>query len=213
MKTVHGWAYPDADEFMAGEMKADGTYQYSHLTRALAYVQDWALALDGGAHVGTWSRLLAAKFGVVVACEPSTDTYEALQANMAAFACTNVALHNVALGDRKGRVQMRMDGRGAQLKNTGSRYVLPGGETHQVTIDSLNLPACGFLKLDVEGSEPAALAGATETLARHRPIVLFEDKNLWRRFGARRDAPQGLLLQAGYKHLERAGCDEIWGPA
>lgn len=213
MRAVHGWMFPDVDEFMAGEMKPDGRYQSGHIDRALAHVSDWSLALDGGAHVGTWSRLLSARFIGVLAFEPSPDTYECLQANMAAFRCDNVVLHHLALGDRPGKVQMIMDGRGAQLKNTGSRYVRPGGDVRQVTIDSLGLPALGLLKLDVEGSEPAALAGATETLGRCRPVVLFEDKKLWRRYGARNDAPQGILLQAGYRHLERAGCDEIWGPA
>lgn len=213
MKQVKGWAFPDCDEFMAGQLKADGTYQGTHLERAMTYISDWSAAFDGGAHVGTWSRLLAAKFARVVACEPSPDTFEALQANMLGFGCANVQCYQLALGDRKGRVSMTLDGRGAGLKNTGARYARQGGDIHQVTIDSFGLLSLGFLKLDVEGSEYAALAGACETLGRCRPIVLFENKNLWRRFGIRPDGPQGLLLAAGYKHLEKVGCDEIWGPA
>ena len=213
MKTVHGWAFPDADEFMAGQLKADGTYQGSHLEAALCHVTDWSLALDGGAHVGTWSRILAGRFDQVLAFEPSPDTYQALLANMAAFGCANVVPVQAALGDRKGRVSMTLDGRGAQLKNTGARYARPGGEIAQTTIDALALQSLGFVKLDVEGSEHAALSGALETLARCRPVVLFENKGLWRRFDVRPRGPHDLLAANGYKFLEKVGCDEIWGPA
>ena len=82
-----------------------------------------------------------------------------------------------------------------------------------VRIDEWNLPSFGFLKLDVEGSEPLALKGARETLVRCHPIVLFEDKAFWvRRYRLPVDAPQQLLTAVGYHQLAVAGCDLVWGP-
>ncbi len=211
MKQVQGWAFPDVDRFMSDEIKADGTYQASHLRMALEYVTDFTVAVDGGSHVGTWSRLLAQRFQRVVAVEPSDDTFEALSANMRKFECVNVELCHVALGAAPGSVTMILDGRALSLANTGARCVKPGGAIPLVTIDSWNLPSLGFLKLDVEGSEVAALQGAIETLKRYKPIVLFEDKKLWRRYGHRADAVEKFLLSLGYRHLQRAGCDEIYG--
>lgn len=212
MKYDRGWAYPDVDDFMHHEMKDDGTYQASHLAIALKYVTDWSCALDGGGHVGTWARPMAAKFARVIAAEPSPDTFEALEVNMIAFGCANVELMNVALGAVPGSVTMQLDGRAAELKNTGGRYVAEAEKgIPRITIDSLNLSSLGFLKLDVEGSEPLALLGARATLKRCRPIVLFENKGLWRRFGLAPDAPQQILTKAGYQQLEKAGCDLIWG--
>ncbi len=213
MKQAHGWAFADGDDFMVSEVHADGTYQASHLRMALEYVTDWTVAVDGGAHVGTWTRLMAARFARVLAFEPSPDTFEALSTNMTAFACSNVEPVHAALGAVSGSVRMELDPANMVRKNLGARYTVDGGKIARRTLDSFNLPTCGFIKLDVEGSEPLALMGARATLARCRPIVLHEDKGLWRRFGMRGDAVERLLKSCGYKVLYRAGCDLIWGPA
>lgn len=212
MKQMHGWAFPDADEFMAHEMKADGTYQAGHLRVALNYVTDFSLAIDGGAHVGTWTRLLSQAFERVIAAEPSPDTFEALAANMAAFSCFNVDLRPVALGATVGLVQMALEGRAADMRNTGGRFVQDGGDIPVERIDDWNLPSCGFIKLDVEGSEPLALEGARETIVRCKPIVLFENKGFCRRYGLRPDATQAVLTSLGYQELAIVKCDRIWGP-
>lgn len=213
MKTVSGWAYPDVDDFMWREMKPDGSYQAGHLRMALALVTDWSLAIDGGAHVGTWSRLLSARFERVIAVEPSADTREALVANMAAFGCHNVDVRRCALGEAPGVAAMALEGRAAVMANTGGRFVRMGTGTIPIErIDDWQVPACGFLKLDIEGSEPLAIAGAEATLRRCRPIVLFEHKGFCRRYGLPTDATQQRLRALGYVHRATAGKDEIWGP-
>lgn len=213
MKAVHGWQFPDVDDFMWREMKPDGSYQAGHLRMALNYVTDFSLAIDGGAHVGTWSKLMAQAFERVIAVEPSPDTFEALVANMAAFNCFNVDPKPVALGKEAGHVTMALDGRAAAASNTGGRFVQAGGEIPVERIDDWQLPSCGFIKLDIEGSEPLALEGALETLKRCKPIVLFECKGFWRRYGLPKDAPQQVLSSLGYRELAIVKCDRIWGPA
>jgi len=212
MKFVHGWAFPDADEFMCHEIKPNGGYQAGHLAMALAHVTDWSCAIDGGAHVGTWSKTMSGKFARVLAIEPSPDTREALLHNLQTFGCANVEVKAVALGAQPGFVHMALEGRGVELKNTGARFTQSGGEIPVETIDSWQLPSLGLLKLDIEGSEVVALQGAVDTLRRCRPIVIFEDKFLWRRFGLARDAAANVMASAGYRLLERAKCDQIWGP-
>lgn len=214
MKTVAGgWAFPDADQFMVDELAADGTYQGSHFDAAMQYVTDLSLALDGGAHVGTWARLMSPRFARVVAVEPSPDTFEALQANLATFGCVNVEPRNIALGAAAGWVSMVLDDKQAARKNTGGRFVQPDGAIPMLTIDALELPSLGFLKLDVEGSEFVALMGARQTIARCRPIILFEDKGLWVKFGVERFGPHKLLSSLGYRQFQKTGCDLIWGHA
>lgn len=212
MKMIAGWAYPDLDDFMWREMKADGSYQGGHLRMAMESVKDFSLAIDGGAHVGTWSRLLSQRFERVIAVEPSPDTFEALAVNMATFGCHNVELKQRALGAEPGLVSMALEGRSIELSNTGARFVKDGGEIARETIDSWELPSCGFLKLDVEGSEALALQGAARTLKRCRPIVLFEYKGFCRRYGLPKDAVQQRLTRIRYRHVATAGTDEIWGP-
>lgn len=215
MKFKHGWAFPDGDEFMINELKDDGTYQSSHLDRALAFVTDHTVAIDGGAHVGTWSRRLSPHFDRIIAVEPSTDTFEALTHNMATFECGNVECRQVAIGASHGRVNLILDGKFAAIKNTGARYMKRDdaqGAVPLEPIDAWQLPSLGFLKLDVEGAECLALQGARDTLRRCRPIVLFEDKGWWKRFDQPRQAPHTFLSSIGYRHVLRVSMDEIWGP-
>lgn len=212
MKHVAGWAFPDADEFMATEIKPDGTYQAGHYQAALLQVTNRRLAIDCGAHVGTWTRLMSRDFGLVIAVEPSADTFEALTANMATHQCNNVDLRNVAVGVTAGRVSMApLEPRAAAIHNTGARFIQDGGEIERVTIDSWELESCGFIKMDIEGSEVDALMGAVETLKRCRPIVLFEHKGFCRRFGHHPDGPLKFLSAHGYHELAIAGKDRIWG--
>jgi FkbM family methyltransferase len=214
VKHCFGWAFPDADEFMAAEMKPDGRYQSGHLDAAMRHVTDRTVAIDGGAHVGTWSRLLNQLFTRVIAVEPSADTFEALMVNMKAFGCSHVEPWHCALGAEPGYVTMApLEPRAEAMKNTGARFVQDGTEIPRLTIDSMGLETLGFLKLDIEGSEPLALEGARATLLRCRPIVLFENKGFWKhRYGLAADAPHQVLASVGYRELEIAGCDRIWGP-
>lgn len=213
MKTVNGWAFPSSDDFMVSEMKPDGSYQLSHLENALTFVTDLSCAVDAGAHVGTWSKRLSRAFLRVIAVEPAADTFEALATNMFQFGCANVEMQHCALGKEHGMVEMApLDPRADALKNTGARFVRPGQSVRLVPLDSWVLPTLGFLKLDIEGSEVDALMGARETLTRCRPIVLWENKGFWRRFGYPKDAPQTLLTSLGYHEVAIAGCDRIWGP-
>lgn len=213
MKRLHGWAYPDADDFMCREMTPTGGYQADHLARALGYVTDFSVAIDGGAHVGTWSRILAGRFARVLAFEPAEDTHEALVANMATFGCANVEVFLQALGALPGRASIAWDPVQTGRKNTGGRYLTEGCTVDVVPVDSLALDSLGFLKLDVEGSEFAALVGARETIARCAPIVLVENKALWAtHFGLPRNAVESTLAGYRYRKLETVGRDEIWGP-
>jgi FkbM family methyltransferase len=43
-----------------------------------------------------------------------------------------------------------------------------------ITIDSLKLPRIDFIKIDVEGMEMEVLAGAAQSIANHRPVLLIE---------------------------------------
>jgi len=208
--------FPDADQFMFKELRDDGNYQRDHYDAARTFVSNWACAVDGGAHVGVWSRLMATDFKTVYAFEPAPDTFEALTTNLSSFGCRNVETYQVALGHRRIKVGLTMDEKHVKLANTGARHLSLDNSVERTvrveTLDSFALPTLGFLKLDVEGSELFALQGADETVMRCRPVILFEDKNLWKRFKLTRDAPQGWLRQHRYRPMLRVGCDEIWVP-
>lgn len=181
------------------------------MTGAAARCKKFDLVVDGGAHIGTWSKVLAEKFGKVVAFEPSADTFECLQHNVGMI--PNIEMRNQALGKEPGKIHMTLEGfqKAIDLKNTGARFTRDGGDIDLITLDSLQLPALDFLKLDIEGGEPDALMGARETLKKYKPIVLFEDKFLWKRYGYARNKPHEILTALGARHLIRLSMDEVWG--
>lgn len=211
MKLHAGIAFPDADRFMAGEMKGDQSYQAANLREALRFVTEFGCAIDGGAHVGLWSKRMAEVFEKVVAFEPSPDTFECLLVNMRAI--THVQCEPYALGAEAGTASMAIDRENEARANTGARHVTTGGDIPVRTVDSFKLDRVGFIKLDIEGSEPMALQGAAQTIARCQPIILFENKKLWSRyFALPKDAVSRQLEQHGYRLLSTVSRDQIWGP-
>jgi hypothetical protein len=82
----------------------------------------------------------------------------------------NVTAYNFALGDVHGVKHMQRDTFG------GSAFIGDGGQKiNMVTLDSLNINGCDFMKIDVEGYEPLVLEGARETIKKYRPVICFED--------------------------------------
>lgn len=208
MKKIGDYWVPDS-EYLQLEALEKGGWQIDHLEKALEFVTDFTCAVDGGAHVGTWSIEMAKQFGAVIAFEPAPDTHEALEAN-------TIGIHNIirngsALGDAFGTTGMADDNRYSG-GNTGGRYLKGDGPLPVIPLDSLELPALGFLKLDVEGYEVFALQGAEATLKRCKPIVLIEVKpRMAVRFGISPTAAPDFLTDLGMVEVARAGSDWIYG--
>lgn len=210
MKLVNGWMLPDFDDQWEALIEPDGTYQLHNLIAAVSRCRQLRTVIDGGAHIGTWSRVFATLFDRVIAFEPSADTFACLRHNVMA---KNVELRNQALGKTAGWVSMTLEGfEGTRREtNSGSRYAVKGGEVERVKVDSLDLNDLDLLKLDIEGGEVHALMGARKTLIRCQPVVLFESKNEWRRHGFSETAPHDFLASLGAVKLDHVGIDEIWG--
>ena len=173
-------------------------WQHDDVSRALEFVDCFALAIDCGAHRGVVSKLLSQRFANVVAIEPS-DLAERIQ-------FPNVRVIRAALGRGAGRVGMA-DGK----HNTGQRHVVEGDEIEMITLDSLNL-APDFVKIDVEGMEWHVLKGGERTIRTHRPVVMFEENGLNRRYGIRDGQVGELLEEWGARRVlvTRRETDEDW---
>ena len=110
------WSLPEADTYFAGMLTAEG-FEIDKLERALGHCHRWRTAVDGGAHIGTWSAYLARRFSTVLAFEPAPDAFECLIQNTAGL--DNVVALRMALGLVPGRAGITDDP--ARPGNTGSR--------------------------------------------------------------------------------------------
>lgn len=176
---------------------------------ASGHIRDRSVAIDGGAHVGTWTELMAAAFESVHAFEPS-PAFADLEFNAQAW--PNAILHNEGLIDEECRVESFH--RKTIGKLTGRRVrKARGGPIRGTTIDRLGLDRCGLIKLDIEGSEFPALIGARKTIARCRPFLLVEMYGRGKYFGRTDDQVRELVIGMRYREVWKFHVDCGFAPA
>ncbi len=172
-------AYNINDLYVGRSIDCYGEYSRGEAALFAQLVTPNALVLDVGANIGALTVFLAqavGRQGTVVAIEPQQAMYHLLCANLALNEIDNVRALHAAAGQAPGRgfVEVRdyaTPGNFGGVELTGN-----GGEPIAlVSIDSLRLPACHFIKIDVEGEEQSVIAGAVETIARFRPVLYVEN--------------------------------------
>jgi FkbM family methyltransferase len=161
-------------------------------------------AIDVGAHIGTWTLPLAKRFQFVDAFEPVGSIYRCLYKNVGHL--TNVKLHSVAAGSHRDTGSMMNLG-----DNSGCGFVVPGQDFLVALIDDFDFTDIDLIKLDVEGYEGHALAGARRLLDRCKPAVFFEDNGVGRiHHGEKWIDPKAILSDFGYRRKARIEKNELW---
>lgn len=210
---------------------SNGGYWEIQLIQMLEpYWKNAKVILDVGAHIGTHSFIYSAfnKTANIFAFEPQKEMYKLLEFNMKES--KNVICMNSCVGHLIGKTSLAKHtifgenidkdivyGEGPTM-NLGGIGIGEGGEQVSiVTIDSLGLDACDFIKIDVEGAEALVLMGAKETIAKYKPVICFEYipgmktdhlENLFQ-LQKIKDVKE-LLVSYGYTRIENLeGCNWI----
>lgn len=208
MKKAGRFFVPDEEQIQLDALAAGG-WQLDHLDAALAHVKNFGVAIDGGAHVGSWTLHMATRFSFVAAFEPSPPTFDCLRENIRHMA--NVHAYQCALGEEAGFMGMAEDQKYSHGGNTGGRYLKGEGSIPIAPLDDFEFHDVGFLKLDVEGFELFALRGALETLMSSRPVVMIEDKaRMAHRYGLEPHAAMQFLVDLGMAEVGNVGADRIF---
>lgn len=207
MQLVEGIYLPDDDMEMANylrksyQLNGKAVYQPKQIFTALEYVKNHRRALDIGAHVGTWSRILVEHFDRVEAFEPLWDHQQCFRKNV-----SEAMLHPYAVSSEDGVVRMRVI-----PNHTGACHIDDNGvSVDAVKIDDYEFDDVDFMKIDVEGHEVEVLEGAIETLKRCRPTIIVEQKGLRTddKFAACR-----FLEDLSFKKQAQVIDDHIYAPA
>lgn len=181
--------------------------QRVHDIMALGLVPDTSgVAIDGGAHVGSWTIEMAKYFKEVRAFEPCKESFDMLVENVRAVSAENVVAYNEALMDKQCTVDV-VRPRPKRQTLTARQVRRNGSEVRGVAIDSLELQGCDLIKLDLEGAEGLALRGAAETIRAHKPFLVIEFNGLAPQFGC---TEMGIIQQLrtwGYAEVWRDGVD------
>jgi FkbM family methyltransferase len=170
--------------------------------------------LDCGAHVGVFTdkalRLGAAK---VIAFEIDPVNLECLRRNFAReIAEGRVVIYPKGVWSSEGTMPFTVARTNSGM---GSLIFADQGETIQVSITTidkavaeLELKRVDYVKMDIEGAEREALAGAMETIKRDRPAIMLD-------FNHRPDDPAvlpTLIRSASQGYREVCGpCEDLGG--
>jgi FkbM family methyltransferase len=161
-----------------------------------AYIHKGFTVVDVGGYIGDHTEYYVnrvGRTGKVYAFEPNPPAFECLEFNMAKY--TNVAVLNVGASDKPHGIGLATDA------NMGASHAIEGDEVKCITIDSLGLTECHFIKMDCEGMEIKALDGAKATIAKHRPTMLIEvNRGALKRQGVSAEALFMWLEVHGYRY-------------
>ena len=152
----------------------------------ISRMSEESVVLDIGANIGIMTVLIArrVRLGHVHAFEPIEENFRALERLVAHFNLTNVTLHNMALGDSSGHLEMVMPEQQFVRMQGLSHVIQPGQEVvgRRYKVPQERLDDLEFLqdlkidgiKIDVEGFERFVFAGGHRLLERCSPLVYAE---------------------------------------
>lgn len=169
-----------------------------HKEKWFQYTRNFRLVVQAGGCCGIYPRMLADYFNVVYTFEPFPLNFYCLTLNCQT---SNVLKFQAALSEKSGVCSMNI-----WEDNLGmSKVVIDNaGTIPTIKLDSFNFSYCDLLALDVEDHEPMALAGAKETIMRHRPTIVVENGD--------RDEVKNFITSCGYRYVDRSVSDSIYIP-
>jgi FkbM family methyltransferase len=169
--------------------------------------------VDVGANVGFFTIAAGRQLttGRVLAIEPTAAAFGRLQRNIALNGLSERAIAERCLvGDRTEQVPFNIIPGREEYSSIGN-LIHPnaaGAQSQTETVGMRKLDDLvsehgldpGFIKIDVEGAEGLVFAGAEETLAKSRPVIVAEfSVSLLRGFGTEPRAIVERLQSMGYK--------------
>jgi FkbM family methyltransferase len=156
------------DELPAGQPPAE-----TYFPPDLFELRDGECFVDGGAYDGDSIRAFlqrCPRFRKIIGFEPDPAALGRLRAFVAGLPAATrerVVLHELAVGNTTGKVRFEATGTGSSAVGAAGSLEIDCARLDEVLAGEQPT----FIKLDIEGAEPDALAGGRETIARHLPVL------------------------------------------
>jgi len=191
------FAYPAGDLTVGTSLREFGEFGRVGSTIA-AELARGAVFVDVGANIGAYALPVSRDAARVIAIEAHPGLAGLLARNVAENGLGNIEIIAAAAGPAAGEVAFPTADLG-EHRNFGSLSLARGAKatapTPMVRLDDVAPADTRLVKIDVEGFEPAVLAGATRLRAEVRPYWMVELDG---------DGPQGRALVrdfqvAGYR--------------
>lgn len=164
---------------------------------AVSLCRERKLAIDVGAHIGTWSKPLSELFERVDAYEPNLEMHQYFTNNVYR---DNVRLSAIALGQERDEVAL------SNGVNSGQTHVTLGKGVRMDSLDNLYVrDRISFLKIDTEGMDYRVILGGHMVIARDKPVIVIEENVLARRYGYEIQDARKLLESWGMRVAKRFG--------
>lgn len=191
-----------------------------HFECGTCRIKEGDVVIDGGSFEGFFTRFALERGARVIAVEPWEPMAEALRRNFAAeIQAGRVIVAPVILSGQPGNARLVIDPAypiAASVFNEEAPGLLSQAVV-ATTVDELVASTpwgrCDFVKMDIEGSEREAVAGARETILRDHPRFSIAVYHAPMTYCEIRDDLKGL--GAGYAVRGKGvvfGLDGIWRP-
>jgi FkbM family methyltransferase len=176
----------DLSDHVIGLAILRGQYEQREIAFARSVLRRGDVAIDVGAHIGFFTI----EFAQAVGPEGHVYAFEPLPSNAALLEQSirenrydsRVRLESAAVGDRSGTATLRY---AARSLNTGGAFLSDGSVEGLGALSSSTVPVVKLddyaarrpvrlIKMDVEGAEPAVVAGGRGLIASDRPVIISE---------------------------------------
>lgn len=198
-----GWLrYPADDEVL--RFLAEGWFEQGEQAFWWLALRPGDTVIDCGAHAGLYTRLgalAASPGGRVIAVEPVGMLADLIGHNTHDLPGVEIERAAVGRAHAPARVSLEPAGRlaySSTLGASGQGFEIPGLTIDEI-VENRGIERVAILKLDIEGAERDALAGAACSFARGIiDIVMVEfDEKILRRRGSSTDELLGALRETG----------------
>jgi FkbM family methyltransferase len=172
--------YNRNDIYIGRSLQVYGEFSEGECDLFRQFVQPGWTIVEMGSNIGSHTVPLAKWIGAkgrLYAFEPQRIVFQALCANIALNDLLNVLAFQQAVGSQSGTIvipdvnyEMENNFGGLEL----GRYQR-GEKVPLVTLDSLGLESCHFIKMDIEGMEREAILGGLATIQRFLPLLYLEN--------------------------------------